>query len=176
MIEEQVLQPDGTLKERPPRGFAAVLASFGDRRPEPLELLTALQARYRFLSERLLRHAAQRLGAPRFALLRLIQQSPELTTQPPGQHRLRICRAESCTEAGSPQLLRLAETRLGVESEETTSDGRVTLETIYCFGHCEQAPVVGFDSALHPKTTPAQLLAWLRRLEADHAPKAEGEG
>jgi formate dehydrogenase subunit gamma len=65
--------------------------------------------------------------------------------QPAGQHVLKLCRAESCQARGGEVLAARAEARLGVACGETTADGRVTLEPVYCLGLCSVSPAAMLD-------------------------------
>lgn len=65
--------------------------------------------------------------------------------QPAGKHVLKMCRAEACQSMGCEDLVKRAEERLGVECGNTSADGRVTLEPIYCLGLCATAPSAMID-------------------------------
>jgi formate dehydrogenase subunit gamma len=67
---------------------------------------------------------------------------------PAGRHVVRICRAEACQAAGTADLVAHAKRRLGVEVGETTPDGSVTLEEVFCFGNCALGPAVEVDGRL----------------------------
>ena len=75
----------------------------------------------------------------------------------PGRHVLQICRAESCQAAGGRALERHAQQRLGVGFGETTPDGRVTLEAVYCLGLCACSPAAMLDNEVHGRVTPDRL-------------------
>jgi formate dehydrogenase subunit gamma len=75
----------------------------------------------------------------------------------PGRHVLQICRAESCQAAGGRALERHAQKRLGVGFGETTPDGRVTLEAVYCLGLCACSPAAMLDNEVHGRVTPDRL-------------------
>lgn len=76
---------------------------------------------------------------------------------PPGRKTLYICRAEACQSMGGNQLIEHARARLGIDFHETTADGSVTLEPIYCLGNCACAPAVMVDDTLHGRVTNARL-------------------
>ena len=82
-------------------------------------------------------------------------------TKPPGRHVLQICRAESCQAAGGKAIERHAEARLGVGFGETTKDGRVTLESVYCLGLCACSPAAMMDGEVHGRLTTERLDALL---------------
>lgn len=60
--------------------------------------------------------------------------------EPAGRHVVKLCQAEACQARGSRALTAHAEQRLGVTLGETSADGQVTLEAIYCLGLCASGP------------------------------------
>jgi formate dehydrogenase subunit gamma len=75
-------------------------------------------------------------------------------TQPCGRHVLSVCRAEACQALGAAALERHAKETLGVEFHETTADGTLTLEPVYCLGNCALGPSVLMDGELKGRVTP----------------------
>jgi len=69
-------------------------------------------------------------------------------TAPPGRHTVRVCVAEACQSMGANQLMEHARASLGVDVHETTGDGAVTLEPVYCLGNCACSPAVLVDNDL----------------------------
>ncbi|GLW12927.1 formate dehydrogenase subunit gamma [Microtetraspora sp. NBRC 13810] len=76
---------------------------------------------------------------------------------PPGRTTVRICRAEACQAVGGRTLEERAKTRLGVGFGETTDDGAVSLEQVFCFGNCAIGPTVQVDERLYGRVSPEQL-------------------
>lgn len=66
----------------------------------------------------------------------------------PGKHILKLCRAEACQSMGCERLVERAEDQLGIRCGDTTADGRVTLEAIYCLGLCATAPSAMLDGRI----------------------------
>jgi formate dehydrogenase subunit gamma len=75
----------------------------------------------------------------------------------PGRHVLQICRAESCQAAGGRAIERHATQRLGIGFGETTPDGHITLEAVYCLGLCACSPAAMLDEGVHGRLTPERL-------------------
>ena len=44
--------------------------------------------------------------------------------------------------------------RLGIDFHETTEDGQISLEPIYCLGNCACSPAIMIDEDLHSCVTP----------------------
>lgn len=78
-------------------------------------------------------------------------------TEPSGRHVLYLCRAEACQALGAAALERHAKERLGIDFHETSADGAVTLEPVYCLGNCALGPAVLLDGQLHGRVSPARF-------------------
>ena len=84
---------------------------------------------------------------------------------PPGRQVVPVCRAEACRACGGEELLAHAEQSLGCKAHETSADGRVTLEPVYCLGLCASSPAVQIGEKLHARVTPDKLDRLLASLE-----------
>jgi len=84
----------------------------------------------------------------------------------PGRHILQVCRAESCQAMGSEMLELHIKKYLGIDFHETTSDGAITLEPIYCLGNCACSPSVMIDEEVYGRVDSKkidQLISDLKR-------------
>ena len=77
---------------------------------------------------------------------------------------LRLCRAEACQSLGADTLAAHVRERLGVDWHDTTADGAVTLEPVFCLGPVRNRPVghAGWRAARRGWTT-ARIDAALER-------------
>ena len=66
-------------------------------------------------------------------------------THAPGRHVVYICRAEACQSRGARTVEAHAKQSLGIDFHETTPDGAISLEPIYCLGNCGCGPSVLVD-------------------------------
>ena len=69
--------------------------------------------------------------------------------QPAGRHILQVCRAESCQAMGSEKLEADIKSSLGIDYHQTTQDGAITLEPVYCLGNCACSPAVMLDDEVY---------------------------
>lgn len=94
-----------------------------------------------------------------------ISYYPHFRSAAPGRSVLRICRAEACQSMGGEQLWAHARERLGLPEQtagchtqhETTADGAVTLEPVYCLGLCSGSPALAIDEQLHARVNTEQF-------------------
>ena len=86
------------------------------------------------------------------------------TTAPHGQHVIEVCRAESCQAKGGREIEKAVKDMLGVDFEQTTSDGKVTLEPVFCLGNCACSPSIKVDKQIYGRLTPESASAIVESL------------
>lgn len=77
--------------------------------------------------------------------------------EPAGRHVVHICRAEACQAVGAVALEAHARQSLGIDFHQTTPDGTVTLEPVYCLGNCSLGPSVMVDQQLQGRVSPQRF-------------------
>lgn len=75
----------------------------------------------------------------------------------PGRYVVQLCRAEACQSMNARALEEFVRGRLRINFGETTRDGRVTLEAVYCLGNCACAPAMMVNGELHGRVTPERV-------------------
>ncbi|MFJ9175192.1 NAD(P)H-dependent oxidoreductase subunit E [Streptomyces sp. NPDC102360] len=80
--------------------------------------------------------------------------------EPAGRSIVRICRAEACQALGADRLLSHVR-ESGLTLGDTSADGGVTVEQVFCLGNCALGPTVEANGRLHGRVTPARLGAIL---------------
>ncbi|MDC7744480.1 MULTISPECIES: formate dehydrogenase subunit gamma [Rhizobium] len=83
-----------------------------------------------------------------------------------GRHVLKLCRAEACQSMGGDAVAERVKTLLGIDFHQTTLDGSVTLEPVYCLGLCACAPSAMLDGEVYGRIDDqmaAELVAEARR-------------
>lgn len=126
-----------------------------------IEILHDVQAEFGCVPTGSVAVLARALNLSRAEVHGVVSFYHHFRTKPPGRHVLQICRAESCQAAGGKAIERHAESRLGIGFGETTKDGRVTLESVYCLGLCACSPAAMLDGEVHGRLTTERLDALL---------------
>ncbi|WP_022723323.1 formate dehydrogenase subunit gamma, partial [Rhodopseudomonas sp. B29] len=124
---------------------AEIIASLKHLDGATLPILHAMQETFGHVPEAAEPMIAQALNLSRAEVHGVVTFYPDFHRQPRGRHVLKLCRAEACQAAGSDALAARAETRLGVGFGDTTANGAVTLEPVYCLGLCATAPSAMID-------------------------------
>ena len=127
-------------------------------KPEMLvQILIAFVERYSYISEEAMRQIAKELNLSRADVHGVVSFYHDFRTEPPGKHVVRICQAESCQAMGSRELTSHAEKKIGVNLNQTTEDGEVTLEPVYCLGNCACSPAVMIDQQVYGRVDPKKF-------------------
>ena len=143
---------------------AEIIAQHAEREGALLPLLHALQAAFGHVPEQAVRPVAEALNLSRAEVHGVISFYHDFRRTPPGRHVLKLCQAEACQAMGCRSLAAELQARLGVALGETTADGRVTLEAVYCLGLCATAPSAMLDDEVHSRLTPERAAALLEAL------------
>lgn len=114
-----------------------------------LPILHAIQSEAGYIPDDSVPIIATALNLSRAEVHGVISFYHDFKTAPTGAHRVQICRAEACQSMGSRQLEAHAKRALAVEFGDTTADGRITLEAVYCLGNCACSPSVRIDDSIH---------------------------
>ena len=81
--------------------------------------------------------------------------------RPAGTHHVGVCTTALCAVMGGDVLLETASRHLGIGVDETTPDGRISLERIECNAACDFAPVMMVNWEFMDDMTPEKAVALL---------------
>ncbi len=114
-------------------------------RDEPgglLPLLHAVQAAVGYVPAEAVPGIATAMNLSRAEVHGVLTFYHDFRQEPAGRHQVQLCRAEACQAVGARELEAHATSTLGIEPGNTTSDGTVTLDAVYCLGNCACGPSV----------------------------------
>jgi formate dehydrogenase subunit gamma len=134
-----------------------IINNFGAKPEMLVQILVAFVERYSYISEQAMRQIAKELNLSRADVHGVVSFYHDFRTQPPGKHVVKICQAESCQAMGSRDLTSHAEKKFGVRLNQTTEDGDVTLEPVYCLGNCACSPAVMIDQQVYGRVDPEKF-------------------
>jgi len=122
-----------------------------------LPVLHALQDAFGYIHPSALPLVGAALNLSRADVHGVVTFYRDFRTSPPGTTRIMVCRAEACQSVGAADLVAHAQRRLGVDLGETTADGSVTLDQVFCLGNCALSPAVLVDGKVHGRVDPARF-------------------
>lgn len=122
-----------------------------------LPILHEIQAQFGYVPEEALPQIAQDLNISKAEAYGVMTFYHDFRSKPAGQHVLKLCRAESCKTMGADRLAATARDKLGIDWHETTPDGKITLEPIFCLGLCACGPAALVDGKVVGRVDEAKL-------------------
>ena len=128
---------------------AAMCAAHGNKPDELIEILHDLQHGLGYVPEAVLPTIANALNLSRAEVHGVVTFYHEFRREAPGQHVIKICRAEACQAMGTDKLCAHAEKILGTEIGGTSKNGKYSLEAIYCLGNCALSPAIMIGENLY---------------------------
>jgi formate dehydrogenase subunit gamma len=124
---------------------AEIISAEMGREGPLLPILHGLLEAFGYVPEPAVPMVADALNLSRAEVHGVVTFYHDFRREPAGRHVLKLCRAESCQAMGSERLAAHLEDKLGLRFGETSVDGEVTLEAVYCLGLCALSPTALVD-------------------------------
>jgi NADH-quinone oxidoreductase subunit E len=119
-----------------------------------------------WLSNDIMDYVARYLGMPPVAVYEVATFYSMYNLQPTGKHKLTLCTCLPCGLQGALAAADHLREKLGIDFNETTADGRITLKEGECMGACAMAPVLLVNNKkMHDYMTNEKLDALLKELK-----------
>ena len=134
-----------------------IINSYGAKPEMLVQILVAFIERYSYISKDATRQIARELNLSRAEVHGVVSFYHDFRTEAPGKRVVKICQAESCQAMGSRELTSHAEQSLGVNIGQTTEDGELTLDPVYCLGNCACSPAIMIDEELYGRVNPEKF-------------------
>lgn len=150
-----------------------ILITFQDIPGGLMVILNEIQNQIGYISQPIQEYLSVKLNIPVSTITGVVSFYSFFTTKPRGDHTMKFCMGTACYVGGTPQLIRKAEQMLNIESGETTSDNRITLEVCRCVGSCSQAPVVVVDEQMYGRLRPSKISPLIRDILKQYDEKSE---
>ncbi|HEX2400955.1 MAG TPA: NAD(P)H-dependent oxidoreductase subunit E, partial [Mycobacterium sp.] len=78
-----------------------------------------------------------------------------------GRTTVRICRGEACQSVGAERLVSQVRDVCGMSLGETSADGSLTVEQVFCLGNCSLGPAAQVNGWLQGRVDEAKLSSLL---------------
>ncbi len=124
-----------------------------------LPILHAVNEHFGYVDSRAVPVIADVLNLTRAEVHGVASFYHDFRSAPAGRHVVKICRAEACQAMGCDRVIADLERALNVTLGETSADGQVTLEAVYCLGNCALSPAALIDGELCGRIDAARALA-----------------
>jgi len=147
-----------------------VFEKYREQKGPLIPILQRAQGIYAYLPPEVLQVIAGRLGVALGRVYGVATFYSQFYLEPRGKHVLRLCDGTACHVKGTAILMTAVREEYGVSPGETTEDGELTVETVYCLGSCALAPVAVLDDEVMGRMRQETLLRKMRKqLKPEHS-------
>lgn len=163
-----VARKTGSMTEIDYRALDDMIESEFDRNPENLiMILQALQRRYKYLPEPVLKYISAKLNVSMSRIYGIATFYAMFSLEPQGRQTVQVCMGTACHVRGASELLNRSQSVLNLEPGQTDPQMEYTLKTVNCLGCCALGPVMTVGETYHSNPSTAELEKLLKEREYD---------
>jgi NADH-quinone oxidoreductase subunit E len=144
------------------------------RYPRPrsalLPMLHLVQSEDGYVSPEGVRFCAEELGLTKAEVGAVATFYTMYKRRPAGEYLVSVCTNTLCDVLGGEQIYAALSEHLGVGHDQTTADGRITLEHAECLAACDYAPVVTVNYEFFDQQSPDSAMEIVGELQAGRRP------
>src|SRR3954462_13260876 len=138
-----------------------ILATHRGQRGALLPILHAVQEALGYVPPEAVPVLAEELNLSRADVHGVVTFYHDFGAAPAGRTTVRICRGEACQSVGAERLVGHVRDRCGMSLGETSPDGSLTVEQVFCLGNCALGPAAQVNGRLAGRLDEARLAAIL---------------
>jgi NADH-quinone oxidoreductase subunit E len=135
---------------------AEIIGRYPRARSALLPLLHLVQSEEGYVSEEGIEFCASQLGLTEADVTGVVSFYTMYKRKPVGDYHVGVCTNALCAVMGGDAIFADLQEHLGVGNDETTADGKVSLEHLECNAACDYAPVVMVNWEFFDNMTPAK--------------------
>jgi NADH-quinone oxidoreductase subunit E len=133
---------------------AEIISRYPKARSAMLPVLHLVQSEEGYVSADGIAFCAEQLGLTEADVTGVVSFYTMFKTRPVGDYHIGVCTTALCAVMGGDAIMADLQEHLGIGNDETTPDGKVTLEHVECNAACDYAPVVMVNWEFFDDMTP----------------------
>ncbi|MBI4523868.1 MAG: NADH-quinone oxidoreductase subunit NuoE [Deltaproteobacteria bacterium] len=145
--------------------FDRIVSRYPKREAAMLPVLYLAQEEFGYLTTEAIEYVAKLMGVAPARVQGVVTFYTMFYTKPIGRHHIQICRTLPCALRGAEKISAFLKKRLGIQTGETTADGKFTLSEVECLASCGTAPVVQINDAYYESLSEEKVEEILRSLK-----------
>lgn len=141
-----------------------IVAKYSGSKSSLIAILQDIQSRFNHIPFESALEVSEKLGIPLSDIYGVATFYHQFRLKPQGRHLISMCMGTACHVKGAPINFDALKEKIGIEGDEETSpDGRFTIQRVRCMGACSLAPTVRIDGDIYGKVKLDGLDELLRR-------------
>jgi NADH:ubiquinone oxidoreductase subunit E len=135
-----------------------IVSKYGGSRSSLIVVLQEIQSKFNFIPFESMLEISEKMGVPLSDIYGVATFYHQFRLKPQGRHLISVCMGTACHVKGSQTIYNLLRDALKIKGDEETSpDGRFTIQKVRCMGACSLSPVIRIDSDIYGKVKPENL-------------------
>ncbi|KAF0197702.1 MAG: NADH-quinone oxidoreductase subunit E [Bacillota bacterium] len=122
-----------------------------------IQALHKAQDLFGFVSPEVQEKVAEVLNVPLSEVYGVATFYSLFSLKPRGENKIGVCLGTACYVRGAAQVLAELEKQLNIKLNDTTQDGKFTLEITRCIGACGLAPVITINEDVYGRLQPDKI-------------------
>ncbi len=147
--------------------LSAIFLRYRGDKDELLSILQDIQDEFGYLPEEALHLLSKETRVPENEIYGVATFYAIFRFTPPAKHRITVCLGTACYVNGSEKILEEAERKLGIKDGQTTKDGEVSIDHVFCNGCCGHAPIIIVDNQVSGGWTPEKMSETIDEFKGD---------
>lgn len=136
-----------------------IVATHRGQRGALLPILHAVQEALGYVPPEAIPVLAEELNLSRADVHGVVSFYHDFRSEPAGRATVRICRGEACQAVGAERLVDHLRDSRGMSLGDTSVDGSVTVEQVFCLGNCALGPAAQVNGRLRGRLDETSLSA-----------------
>lgn len=154
------------VEQRLAADAAELIGRYPHSRSALLPLLHLVQAEEGYVSSTGIRFCAEQLELTTAEVTAVATFYTMYRRRPAGEYHVGVCTNTLCAVLGGDQIFGELKQHLGIENNQTTEDGSISIEHIECNAACDYAPVVMVNWEFFDNQTPESAKQLVDQLRA----------
>ena len=122
-----------------------------------IPVMQKAQELFGYLSLETMELISERLDVPVAEIYGVATFYALFSLKPKGEYVISVCTGTACYVKGAQLVLDEVKKQLGIESGETTADGKFSIQDTRCLGCCGLAPVMVINNDVYGRLEPADI-------------------
>ncbi|HBK84601.1 MAG TPA: NAD(P)H-dependent oxidoreductase subunit E [Firmicutes bacterium] len=158
-MDEKKCASCGCNNKQDPRyqELAKVVEEYRGMEGALIMVLHRAQEIFGYLPEEVQKFVAKEMDLPLSEVYGVTTFYSYFSLKPRGTYRIAVCLGTACYVRGSAEIVSAIEKHLNIKVNDTTDDGRFTLEVSRCIGACGLAPVMTVNEDVYGRLTPDKV-------------------
>ena len=140
-----------------------IFEKYREQKGALIPILQQAQDVYGYLPREVLQLIGDRLGVSLGKVYGVATFYAQFYLEKRGRHILKLCDGTACHVKGTPIMMTAVEEEYGISPGETTENGELTVEIVYCLGSCALAPVAILDEEVMGRMRQEMLLRKIKK-------------